>query len=271
MSRKRPQVTIDDVHAVYRSSKRVTEKQLDTLERELGAELPRGYREFLTRFGHGWINDWFQIYCPGADLWKAQRESLVRDFLQHARDYTTSFDGAKLSEADIRSCVQIGIDQDLLRLFACPRFPGSVFGWSFLTITRHKAGVEVLDPFLGRDIDRFAYFLPLEPVPETRSLACESKRLQVSEVVESLQDRCKGTVRVIDVDEGPGLCTRTPAFWLFPQDLGVKLYVYGFETDRDRRVYLTFDTSPRSVPRVDALIEAVEEQLGVKFKPARPR
>ncbi len=49
MSRKRPQVTIDDVHAVYRSSKRVTEKQLDTLERELGAELPRGYREFLTR------------------------------------------------------------------------------------------------------------------------------------------------------------------------------------------------------------------------------
>src|SRR5262249_45376452 len=81
-------VTIDDIHPVYRSSKRVPEKQLDALRRELGAELPRGYRAFLTRFGHGWINDWLQIYCPDADLLHKQRESLVRRFGEYTRDYT---------------------------------------------------------------------------------------------------------------------------------------------------------------------------------------
>jgi hypothetical protein len=266
---KQTRVTIDDVHAIYPSAKRVTEKQLDTLEREFGVGLPRGYRAFLKRFGHGWINDWLQIYCPDAGLLKEQRESLVRDFLQHTREYTTSFDGAKLSEADMRSCVQIGIDQDLMRLFACPRFPGSVFAWSSLTITRHKAGVEVLDPFAGMRMDKFAYFFPLEPVPEYRSLACQSKKLKVQEVIQAVEDQCKGSVRVIDVDEGPGLGTRSPAFWLFPQGLGVKLHVYGVEIERHRRVYLTLGTSPKLLAKVVLLIEEAANRLGVKFKPAR--
>ncbi|MEQ8790768.1 MAG: hypothetical protein RIC55_31005 [Pirellulaceae bacterium] len=265
---KHARVTTNDVHAVYPASKRVTVTQLNALQREFGAELPRGYRAFLNRFGHGWINDWLQIYCPDAALLNEQRESLVRDFLQYTDDYT-SFDSAKLSEADMRSCIQIGIDQDVMRLFACPRFVGSVFAWSGLAITRHKAGVEVLDPFAGMRMDKFAYFFPLEPVPEYRSLACQSKTLDVQAVVQAVEDRCRGPVHVIDVDEGPGLGTRTPAFWLFPEKLGVKLHVYAVETDRGRRVYLTFGTSQKLLSKVDTLIGAVSRKLGVKFKPAR--
>jgi hypothetical protein len=51
--------------------------------------------------------------------------------------------------------------------------------------------------------------------------------------------------------------------------LGVKLHVYGVETGRDRRVYLTFGTSPKHLSKVDTLIEEAADQLGVKFKPAR--
>jgi hypothetical protein len=261
-------VTIDDIHPVYRSSKRVTEKQLNALERELGAELPRGYRAFLTRLGHGWINDWLQIYCPDADLLRVQRESLVRRFSEYTRDDMIPYQGGKLTEDDIKTSVQIGINQDVMQLFACRRFPGSAFAWDGLGLTQLTAGVEVLDPF-GMRVDGFAYFFPLEPVPEYRSLACRSKRLEVREVVQALEDRCKGPAYVIDVDEGPGLGTRSPAFWLFPRTLGVKLHVYAVETDRDRRVYLTFGTSPKLLSKVDALIEAASYQLGVKFRPAR--
>jgi len=266
---RQARVTLDDIYPVYRSTKRVTKKQLDALERKLGSELPRGYRAFLSRFGHGWINDWLQIYCPDSDLLNEQRESLVQDFLQHTRDYNTAFDRTKLSEEDMRSCVQIGIDQDLMRLFACPRFPGSVFEWSFLTIRQHKAGVEALGPIAGMRTRPFLYFFPLEPVPVSRSLACQSKRLEVREVVESIRDISKGEVHIIDVDEGPGLGSRSPAFWLFPQKLGVKLRVYCVETTVDRRVYLTFDTSPKHLPKVEALTEEVSDRVGVRFKPAR--
>jgi hypothetical protein len=262
-------VTIDDIHLVYRSSNRVTEKQLDALERELGAELPRGYRAFLTRFGHGWINEWLSIYCPDADLLKEQRESLVRRFGNYTRNYTINYDGAKLTEDDIKISVQIGTNQDVMQLFACRRFPGSVFAWDNVTITQHTTGVEVLDPFAGMRMDRFAYFFPSEPVPEYRSLACQSKRLDVQEAVQALEERCKGPVYVIDVDEGPGSGARSPAFWLFPQKLGVKLHVYGVETPRDRRVYLTFGTSPKLLSKVDVLIEEASNHLGIKFKPAR--
>src|SRR5437667_10823596 len=111
--KKQARLTIDDIHAVYRSSKRVTEKQLDALERELGAELPRGYRAFLTRFGHGWINDWLQIYCPDADLSQKQRESLVQRFGDYTREFTINYDGAKLTEDDINTSVQIAIVQNV--------------------------------------------------------------------------------------------------------------------------------------------------------------
>src|SRR5262245_47368294 len=91
-------VTIEDIHPVYRSSKRVTEKQLDAVERELGAELPRGYRAFLTRFGHGWINDWLQIYCPDTDLLQEQRESLVQRFEEYTSKDMIIYNGARLTE-----------------------------------------------------------------------------------------------------------------------------------------------------------------------------
>jgi hypothetical protein len=246
----------------------VTERQLDALQRELGTELPHGYRALLTRFGHGWINDWLQIYCPNADLLRVQRESLVQRFREDTRDYTVKYFGAKLVEEDIKTCVQIGIDQDVMQLFACRRFPGSVFEWSGLTITQHEAGVEVLDPLAGMRMDKFAYFFPLEPVPERRSLACRSKRLDVQEVVHAIEGGCKGPVSIIDVDEGPGAGSRSPAFWLFPEKLGVMLHVYGVETDRDRRVYLTFGTSPKLLSKVDAVIEKASNQLGIKFKAA---
>lgn len=269
MARKaKHRVTIDDIHLVYKSSKRVTKKQLDALEQELGAELPRGYRAFLTRFGHGWVNDWLQIYCPDAELIREQRDELVRRFGEYTREGMIRFDGAKLTENDINTCIQIGINQDVMQLFACRRFPGSVFKWDGLYVTQLKTGVEVLDPF-GMRVDGFAYFFPLEPVPTHRSLACQSKRLEVSQVVQAVEELCKGAVRVIDVDEGPGLGARTSAFWLFPLKLGVKLHVYGVETSRDRRVYLTFGTSPKLLPKVEALIEAISNQLAVRFKPAR--
>jgi hypothetical protein len=269
-SKTKPQVTINDIHPVYRSSKRVTEKQLDTLQRELGAELPGSYRAFLTRFGHGWINDWLQIYCPDDELLQQQRESLVQRFGECTRDFGVSYEGAKLTEDDIRTSIQIGINQDLLQLLVCRRFPGSVFAWDNLTISQHTTGVEVLDPFAAMQMDRFAYFFPLEPVPEYRSLACQSKRIDVQEVVQALKERCKGPVNVIDVDEGPGSGSRSPAFWLFPEKLGVKLHVYGVETDRHHRVYLSLGTSPKLLSKVNAVIDAASNHLGAKFKRANP-
>lgn len=258
---------IIDIHAVYRSSKRVTEKQLDALESRLGAKLPQGYREFLTQFGHGWINDWLQIYCPDAELLQKQREALVRRFDDYTRNYGIEYDGAKLTADDMATSIQIGLNQDVLQLIACPRYPGSAFAWDNLTITQHKTGVELLDPFAA--VDKFPYFFPLQPAPEHRSLACTSKRLQVQAVVQALEDYCQGAAIVVDVDEGPGPGKRSPAFWVFPQTLGVKLHVYAVETDRDRRVYLTFGTSPAHLAKVETVIEEVSNQLGSKFKPAR--
>lgn len=262
-------ITIDDIHVVYRSSKRVTQKQLDKLETEFGAKLPRGYRSFLINLGHGWINDWLQIYCPKADLLVEQRNSLTQRFEEYTRKGMLTFKGAKLKLEDINTSMQIGIDQDVMQLFACPRFPGSVFEWSGATITHHKAGVELLDPIAGMRMESFAYFFPLQPVPEYRSLACQSKRLAVQDVVQSIENLCKGDIHVINVDEGPGPSSRSPAFWLFPEKLGVKFHVYGVETSKYRRVYLTFGTSPKLLPKVESVIEKVADQLDVKFKSAQ--
>ncbi len=258
-----------DIHVVYRSSKRVTLKQLDRLEAEFGAALPLGYRDFLTHLGHGWINDWLQLYCPNRDLMMEQRNSLVERFEQYSCDQLMRFDGAELKMDDIGSSIQIGIDQDDMQLFACPRFPGTVFDWSGFTITQHESGVERLDPFAGMRMGTFAYFIPLQPVPEYRSFACQSKRLPVEDVVRTFEVLCKGGVHVIDVDEGPGQGARTPAFWIFPKKLGVKLHVYGVETSRHRRIYLTIGTSPKLLPKVESLIASVMNELRVNFKPAK--
>jgi len=91
----------DDIHIVYRSSKRVTAKQLDRLESLFGAELPRGYRAFLTQFGHGWINGWLQFYCPDATLIKYQRESMLQDFDDESQG-DIDYDGAQLTRADMK-------------------------------------------------------------------------------------------------------------------------------------------------------------------------
>lgn len=262
-------ITIEDIHPVYRSAKRVTQKRLDKLEAEFGAELPRGYRSYLTTLGHGWLNDWLQIYCPDADLLVEQRKSLMEYFEKYTREGMLTFRGAKLKLEDIQASIQIGIDQDVMQLFACPRFPGSVFEWSGITITQHSGGVERLDPFAGMRMETFAYFFPHQPAPEYRSLACQSKKLAVDEVVQTIENLCKGGARVVDVDEGPDPGSRTPAFWLFPEKLGVKFHVYGVETSKYRRVYLTFGTSPKHLPKVESVIEQAGDQLGVRFKPAR--
>lgn len=259
-------MTVDDIHAVYRSSKRVTQKQLDSLEAEFGAELPLGYRNYLMTLGHGWVNDWLQIYCPEPDLLAEQRNSLIQRFTDNP---PLACEGAKLRIADINTCIQIGIDQDTTQIFACKRFPGSVFEWSGFTITRHKRGLERLDGIAGMGMERFAYFFPLEPVPVHRSLACQSKKLAVRDVVLTLEDHCRGDSYVVDVDEGPEPGTRTPAFWVFPRKLGVKLHVYAIESNRTRRVVLTLGTSRKLLPKVEALIDSAAEALGVRFKPAQ--
>ncbi len=259
-------ITIDDIHVVYRSSKRVTQKQLDKLKTEFGAELPLGYRRLVMTLGHGWINDWLQIYRPDAELLAEQRNSLIQRFTNSP---PLDCKGAKLKLADITTSVQIGIDQDTTQIFACKRFPGSVFEWSDFTITRHKRGLERLDGIAGMQMERFAYFLPLSPIPEHRSLACQSKKLPVEDVVQALQDQCRGDSHVVDVDEGPEPGSRTPAFWVFPKKLGVMLHVYAVETNRTRRVVLTLGTSPKLLPKVEALINSAAETLGVRFKPAQ--
>jgi hypothetical protein len=50
-----------DVYVVCRSPDRVTAKQVDRLERAVGFPLPRGYREYLTRLGHGYLNNWLMV------------------------------------------------------------------------------------------------------------------------------------------------------------------------------------------------------------------
>ncbi len=259
-------ITIQDIHVVYRSAKRVTDKQVDKLEATFGATLPLAYREYLLTLGHGWVNDWLQIYLPGTALASQQRESLAHDF---AESPPLHMKGAKLKASDFTNAVQIGIDQDMTRLFACPRFPGSVFEWSGLSIVRHKRGLERLDFVAGMRMERIAYFLPLSPTPEHRSLACQSKKLLVEDVVQALQDQCRGDSHVVDVDEGPGPGSRSPAFWIFPQRLGVKFHVYGVESVSSSRIYLTYGTSPKLLPKVEAVISSATETLGANFKPAR--
>lgn len=259
-------ISVDDVHVVYRSSKRVTQKQLDSLETEFGAELPLGYRRLLMTLGHGWINDWLQIYRPDADLLAEQRNSLIQRFTDRP---PLACKGAKLRMADINTSVQIGIDQDTTQIFACKRFPGSVFEWSGFTITRHKRGLESLAAIAGMRMERFAYFFPLDPAPVHRSLACQTRKLAVQDVVQALEEHCRGDSYVVDVDEGPERGSRTPSFLVFPRKLGVKLHVYAIETDRTRRVVLTLGTSPKLLPKVEALIDSVAEALGVRFKPAQ--
>lgn len=258
-------ITIHDIHVVYRSAKRVTEKQIGQFEEMFGAALPLGYRQYLETLGHGWVNDWLQVYLPETELVSRQRDSLVHDF---SASPALNFQGAKLKASDLNDAVQIGIDQNATRLFACPRFPGSVFEWSGLSIVRHKRGFEQLDFVAGMRMERFAYFLPLSPIPENRSLAYQSKKLPVEDVVQTLKDNCEGDSHVVDVDEDPGPGSRSPAFWIFPEQLGVMFHVYGVESARSRRIYLTFRTSPRLLPKVDALVQSVTTELGAKFKPA---
>lgn len=265
MAKKKSSIAIDEINEVYRSSNKVTDKQLDRLQADFGAELPRGYRNFLKRFGHGWLNDWFQIYCPDKKQMLAQRQTIVEDFNQEIRLRSMEFQGAKLKEDDINSCIQIAIDQDVTRVFACPRFPGSVFTMSYLTTKQYKTGFENLAPFLGGDPQ--AYFVPLKPTAKHDSYACQSKKVQVDDVVDAIQDLVPGDVKVVPVDEGGGELI-APGFWLFPEKLGVKFYVFCLETEKYRRVYLKFCTSQKLLPKIETLIEKVAVSVGVKFKRA---
>lgn len=254
-------ITIDDVHAVYRSSTRVTEKQLDAAENQLGAELPRGYRAFLTQFGHGWINDWLQFYCPDTNLLEWQREEMLQQFDDDSQG-AIACDGGKLTRSDIVSSIQIGIVTDVRYLFACRRFPGSLFDWSGRTITQHETGLEVLDPFAALGMDKFAYFIPLQPVSENGYVVCRSKRLTVPDVVQAFEDQCGESVHAIDVSR------EIPAYWIFPEKLGVKFHVFAGKDNRYGNTYVKYRTAPKVLAKVESIINLAGEQLGVKFKPA---
>lgn len=261
-------MTIEDVHMVYRSSKRVTEKQLDKLEAQLGAALPKGYRSFMTRFGHGWINDYLQFYCPDQELIKTQRERIIEWFEDFGD--AAHYKGAKLKASDFENCIQFAVVLDTPLLFACPRFPGSAFELDGLDITQHRSGIEKLDRVLGMGSFPFAYFIPLEPVAAHRYFACQSKTLGVDEVVKAFVDACKSKVHVIDKDEGEGLHNRSPAFWLFPEKPGVHLHIYAVDNGRQRKVYVTYATSPKLLSKVETFVEKVFQLIGMKFKPAKP-
>lgn len=254
-------ITLGDVHAVYRSSKRVTPRMLDRVVAALGAELPRGFREFLTRLGHGWVNDWLQFYCPDARLIENQRSEMLRQF-EDDRLGAVDCRGAKLTRTDIASSIQLGIVTDVRYLFACPRFPGSLFDWSERTIVRHRKGIEALDPFAALDMDKFAYFIPLNPVSENGSLVCQSKRLAVTDAVQALERHCRGTVHIVDIGRG------TPAYWIFPARLGAMFHVFARADNPQAGVRLKYRASPKAFARVQSVIEEVEGTLQVRFKPA---
>jgi hypothetical protein len=64
---------ITDVYIVCPSPDRVRAKQVDCLERTVGFSLPHGYREYLTRLGHGYLNNWLMVYLPGLEMVESQR------------------------------------------------------------------------------------------------------------------------------------------------------------------------------------------------------
>lgn len=262
---------IDQPHLVYLPATTVTEAELDALEAELGAELPRGYRAFMSRYGHGWINDWFQLYCPDPQQVREERDDFAADYERNLRDYPSSmtFTGARLGVDEIAECIQIGVNQDMLRLLALPRHPGCVFAWDNLTVTEHTSGVEDLEPFAAMRMDRFCYMMPFDPEPAHRSFACQSKRVGVDSIVELVRSRVEGEIPIVDVDEGPNPGSRSPAFWLFPEKLGAKLHVYGVVDSNPRRVYLTVATSVDRLDRVVEFIEEMSKDLPAKIRPSR--
>ena len=253
-------ITIDDLHPVYASSETVDPQELDRLESEFGADLPRGFRAFLMKFGHGWINDWLQFYCPDTSLLQNQRERLLVQFdSQH--EYLM-YEGPDLTRDDIAGSIQVGIVTDDMHLFACPRYPGSLFDWSEGTISHHNTGIELLDPFAALHMEKFAYFTPLQPVPENGYVVCSRKKLAVGDVVQAIRQQCGGAAHQVDVGG------EIPAFWVFASNLSAKFHIFAGRDSHSGNVYTKYCTSPEALSKVETAIHAAEVQLGVQFKPA---
>lgn len=117
-------------------------------------------------------------------------------------------------------------------------------------------------------MNRFCYLIPFDPEPVSRSFACQSKRAEVEAILELVCTRLSGEMPVVDVDEGPDLGSRSPAFWLFPEELGAKLHLYGVVESNPRRVYPIAATSVDHHDDVVAFIDDLSANLPAKFRPA---
>jgi len=152
---------------------------------------------------------------------------------------------------------------DVRYLFACPRFPGSVFDWEIRTITQHKEGIENLDPFAALHMDKLAYFIPLRPTSEGGYVFCRSKRLTVPDIVEAMEDQCEGNVQRLDISR-----PESSAYWIFPTELGAKFHVFAGRNKRLGNIYIKYQTSPKTLAKVEGVMNDLEQNLRIKFKPA---
>ncbi|HQX52741.1 MAG TPA: hypothetical protein PLY87_29330 [Planctomycetaceae bacterium] len=254
---------LEDIHVVYPTDEPVSSNELDELESQFGAPLPFGYRDYLTRLGHGWLNDDVQLYCPDAKLREKQRELLAQEFA----DSRFSFDGPELTQSDINDAIQIGICLRNTIFIACPRYPGRLFDlyWGG-EIKCLESGVEVLDPLSGMLACGFAFFEPVSPAAISLNFASASKRIEVYNVTQSIRSLCSdGAVHVFDILGDSG---RTPYECIFLEAIGARVQIFRAGSEKSPKIHLQAHLPKSRCKDFEAVLEAVAQQLRVTFKPA---
>jgi hypothetical protein len=257
-------ITLDDVHVVYPTDDPVSSDKLDELEDAFGVALPTGYREYLTRLGHGSLNDDLHVYCPEANLRDEQR----RENAERFGDWSFSFDGPELTQADIDAAIQVGVTLSTPVYIACPRFPGKLFklDWGGEIICL-ETGFEILDPLSGMLACGFAFFHPLSPAGDCLYFASTSKRLEVEQVTKAFSELCSnGRVHAYDVPDDKA---RSPHVCLLLEALGTRLQVFRTPLLKQPRVQLQAHLPEARTDDFKEVLHEASERLGVKFKPAR--
>jgi hypothetical protein len=232
---------------------------VDRLERAVGFPLPRGYREYLTRLGHGYLNNWLMVYLPGPGMVEQQREYVANLFPNyHYFEYT----GPKLSQADIDACVILGYTLDGQDVLACPRFPG----WAFVIfwgghIHGVKTGFERVDRLhpAGFSTGRFMFFEPNHADYLQRRFACPLKVAPADLEAFFGERRASAPDHVWRNSEG-----QTAELWLFIKALRARLVLY----QRDR-TYLEARIHKDRLPNLLVRLQDAGERFGVRFKPSR--
>lgn len=252
---------VADVYVVCPSPDRVRAKQVDRLERAVGFPLPRGYREYLTRLGHGYLNNWLMVYLPGPGMVEGQREYVSKLFPRFFP--YCQFTGPKLAEADVDSCVKVGYTLDGQDVLACPRFPG----WAFVVywdwgVHGVKTGFERLDRLSpsGFDLPRgFMFFEPNHADFLQRRFACPRKVGPAD--LEAFFGEKRAWAPAHSFWSGEG---ESAQLWLFIKALKARLVLY----QRDR-TYLEARIHKGRLPALQARLRDAEEGFGVRFKPSR--